>query len=48
MSENGRENDLFQLLLLSSHSQWVKSLHALNYYLVAIPPDRAGVTESGL
>uniref|UniRef100_A0A8C7QAT9 Uncharacterized protein n=1 Tax=Oncorhynchus mykiss TaxID=8022 RepID=A0A8C7QAT9_ONCMY len=28
--KNSRENDLFQLLLLSSHSQWVRSLHTLN------------------
>ena len=26
---NSRVNDLFQLLFLSSHSQWVRSLHTL-------------------
>ena len=34
---NSRENDLFQLFFLSSHSQWVRSLHTLNQYLVALP-----------
>uniref|UniRef100_A0A4W5QGF4 Dedicator of cytokinesis 6 n=1 Tax=Hucho hucho TaxID=62062 RepID=A0A4W5QGF4_9TELE len=29
-SNNSRENDLFQLLFLSSHSQWVRTLHTLN------------------
>ena len=36
---NGRiivECDLFQLLFLSSHSQWVRSLHTLNKYLVSL------------
>ena len=28
---------LFQLLFLSSHSQWVRSLHTLNSCLVALP-----------
>ena len=27
---NSRENDLFQLLFLSSHSQWVRRLHTIN------------------
>ena len=27
---NRKENDLFQLLFLSSHAQWVRSLHTLN------------------
>ena len=27
---NSRENDLFQLLFLSSHCQWVRSVHTLN------------------
>ena len=27
---NSREKDIFQMLFISSHSQWVRSLHTLN------------------
>ena len=31
---NSRENDLFPLLFILSHSQWVRRIHTLNQYLV--------------